>query len=50
MWLYSQRDNIELRTALFTDIDGLRLKIIWHFEGELPDGFDMSKPFLINDE
>ena len=43
-------DEIELRTAILPDLDGLQLKTRWYFEGELPDGYSMSKNYLINDE
>ena len=42
--------DIELRTTIFTEFDGLQLKTRWYFEGELPDGSSMSKNYLINDE
>ena len=50
MWSSSQMDDIDLKTAIFPELDGLRLKWIWYFEGELPDVPAMSKRFLINNE
>ena len=46
----SKMDDIELKNATLPEFYGLRLKIRWYFEGELPDGSALSKNCLINDE
>ena len=43
-------DDIEPRTAIFSEFNGFWLKRRWYFEGKLPDGSAMSKDYLINDE
>ena len=43
-------DDIEQRTSMLLEFDGLRLKIRRYFDGELPYGSAMSKNYFINDE
>ena len=43
-------DDMEPRTLIFPVYDGFWLKRRWYFEGELSDGYAMSKNYLINDE
>ena len=50
MWSSSQMDDIELRTAIFPEFDGLHPERRWYFVGELQYGSTMSKNYLINDE
>ena len=42
--------DIDLITSIFPECNIFQLKRILYLEGELPDGYAMSKYCLINDE